>query len=129
MTLLDAVKFDNSGLVPAIAQDYKSGEILMMAYMNRESLQRTMAEKKACYWSRSRKKYWVKGETSGHIQEIREILIDCDGDTILLKVNQLGPGACHTGFRSCFYRHAADNGNLEEVLSKVFDEKTVYNNK
>ncbi len=97
------IKFNNEGLVPAIAQDHKTGEVLMLAYMNREALERTVKEKKAWYWSRSRNKFWMKGEQSGHIQAVKEVYYDCDIDAILLKVDQTGP-ACHTGNRSCFYR-------------------------
>ncbi|MFA5098410.1 MAG: phosphoribosyl-AMP cyclohydrolase [Candidatus Margulisiibacteriota bacterium] len=97
------IKFNNEGLVPAIAQDHKTGEVLMLAYMNREALERTVKEKKAWYWSRSRNKFWMKGEQSGHIQDVKEVYYDCDIDAILLKVDQTGP-ACHTGNRSCFYR-------------------------
>lgn len=126
MEILDTVKFDKNGLVPAIAQDAETGEILMMAYMNRESLERTVREKRACYWSRSRGKFWVKGESSGHIQEVREIRVDCDADTVLMKVIQHGPGACHEGYRSCFFRKADEDGALEIAMPKVFDEKEVY---
>lgn len=100
---LDKLKFDSNGLIPAIAQDYKSHEVLMMAYMNIDSLKQTLETGKASYWSRSRKTYWVKGETSGHIQYVKEIYYDCDGDTLLLKIDQIG-FACHTNERSCFYR-------------------------
>lgn len=100
------LKYDAAGLIPAIIQDYKSGEVLMLAYMNKESLKRTLKFKKACFWSRSRKEYWVKGETSGHFQFIKEIYYDCDADALLIKVRQAGP-ACHTGNRSCFYRRLA----------------------
>ncbi len=96
-------KFDKDGLIPAIAQDWVTGEVLMLAYMNKESLEKTMKEKKAWYWSRSRKKFWMKGETSGNVQDVKEIYYDCDADTILLKIEQTGP-ACHTGNRSCFFR-------------------------
>lgn len=97
------LKYDKYGLIPAIIQDYKAGEVLMLAYMNKESLKRTLKLKKACFWSRSRKEYWLKGETSGHFQFIKEIYYDCDADALLIKVRQVGP-ACHTGNRSCFYR-------------------------
>ena len=97
------VKYNSEGLVPAIAQDFETGEVLMLAYMNRESLERTVKEKRAWYWSRSRNKFWMKGEESGNVQDVKEIFYDCDADTILLKVKQTGP-ACHTGNRSCFYR-------------------------
>ncbi|MCX5750012.1 MAG: phosphoribosyl-AMP cyclohydrolase [Candidatus Saganbacteria bacterium] len=97
------LRFNKDGLVPAIAQDHKTGDVLMLAYMNAESLEKTLKDKKAWYWSRSRNKLWMKGETSGNVQRVKEVLYDCDEDAILLKVEQTGP-ACHTGNRSCFYR-------------------------
>ena len=100
---LDKLKFTSDGLVPVIAQDHKTNEVLMMAWMNMDSLKATLASGKASYWSRSRKAFWVKGETSGHFQFVKEIYYDCDGDTLLVKVDQVGP-ACHTNKRSCFYR-------------------------
>lgn len=106
--LVDQVKFNEAGLVPAIAQDVDTKEVLMMAWMNRESLERTIKEGYACYWSRSRQKFWVKGETSGHLQHIQKILVDCDADTILLLVKQEG-AACHTGSYTCFYRDIDGN--------------------
>ncbi|MFH1853844.1 MAG: phosphoribosyl-AMP cyclohydrolase [Candidatus Omnitrophota bacterium] len=102
---INNLKFDKYGLVPAIIQDYKSGEVLMLAYMNKESLKRTMKSGKTCFWSRSRRKYWTKGETSGNFQFVKSMYYDCDMDTLLIKVRQAGDGvACHTGNRSCFYR-------------------------
>lgn len=101
--LLEEVKFDEKGLVPAVVQDYKTNEVLMLAYMNRESLQKTMETKLATYWSRSRQKLWLKGETSGHYQHVKSVHLDCDGDTLLIKVEQV-EAACHTGNYSCFYR-------------------------
>jgi len=98
------VKFDERGLVPVIAQDTTTKEVLMLAYMNQESLEITLKEKKACYFSRSRQKLWLKGETSGHFQHIKSIKYDCDGDTLLLEVEQVG-NACHTNNRTCFYRN------------------------
>jgi phosphoribosyl-AMP cyclohydrolase len=109
---LDEVRFDANGLVPAIAQDAENGQVLMMAWMTRETLDETMRTGQAIYWSRSRKARWRKGETSGHTQEVVELRLDCDGDTVLLKVRQTGP-ACHTGQRSCFFR-AAQNGGIVE---------------
>lgn len=106
---LDKVRWNADGLVPAIAQDADTGDVLMMAWMNRESLALTAREQQAIYWSRSRGKLWRKGETSGHEQKVREIRIDCDEDVILLKVEQKGGIACHTGRRSCFYRVFDDN--------------------
>lgn len=97
------LKFDKDGLIPAIIQDYKTGEVLMLAYMNKESLKRTLRLKKTCFWSRSRKKYWIKGETSGNFQQVKSIFYDCDMDALLIKVRQIG-FACHTGNRSCFFR-------------------------
>ncbi len=94
------------GFVPAIAQDAATGEILMVAYMNREAWQRTLATGKATYWSTSRNALWVKGETSGHVQHVREVLVDCDADAVLLKIEQVGDVACHLGYRSCFFRRA-----------------------
>lgn len=96
-------KYDKQGLIPAIIQDYKTNEVLMLAYMNVNSLKKTLKLKKTCFWSRSRKEYWVKGETSGHYQYVKSIAYDCDMDALLIKVRQVGV-ACHTGNRSCFYR-------------------------
>lgn len=100
---LKSFKFDEKGLIPAIIQDYKDKEVLMLAYMNRESLRRTIKSGKTCFWSRSRKEYWVKGETSGHFQFVKSICYDCDMDALLIKVRQVDV-ACHTGNKSCFYR-------------------------
>lgn len=111
--ILDAVAFDANGLVPAIAQDAENGQVLMMAWMNREALAETLETGRAVYWSRSRKARWRKGDTSGHVQELVELRLDCDGDTVLLKVRQTGP-ACHTGARSCFFRRASGD-KLEET--------------
>jgi phosphoribosyl-AMP cyclohydrolase len=124
MKFLDEIKFDGQGLVPAIIQDYQNGEILMLAYMNRESLQKTLSSGKTHFWSRSRKKLWLKGENSGHVQEVRELFIDCDLDTLLIKVEQQ-VAACHTGYRSCFYRRLQGE-NLTVVGEKVFEEDDVY---
>ncbi len=103
LALTDEVRFNEAGLVPAIAQQHDTGEVLMMAWMNRESLAETLRTGRACYWSRSRAVFWRKGDTSGHIQQVRECRLDCDGDAILLLVEQTG-AACHTGRRSCFFR-------------------------
>ncbi len=100
---LDKLKFTSEGLIPAIAQDYKTNEVLMMAWMNIDSLRATLESGKASYWSRSRKSFWVKGETSGHFQYVKEVYYDCDCDVLLMKVDQIGT-ACHTNQRSCFYR-------------------------
>ncbi|HTY23674.1 MAG TPA: phosphoribosyl-AMP cyclohydrolase [Desulfomonilaceae bacterium] len=103
------------GLVPVIAQDVRTGKVLMMAYMNREALETTLSEGRACYWSRSRQELWRKGETSGDIQIVRDVLVDCDQDTILLLVDQGGKGACHTRRWSCFYRRLTREGDLQEI--------------
>ncbi len=124
--LLDHVKFDDKGLVGAIVQDCESGEVLMFAWMNRESLEKTLVEGRACYWSRSRKKLWIKGESSGNIQKVKTVRLDCDGDAILLSVVQTG-GACHTGHRTCFYR-VADGERWREDGERVFDASKVYTN-
>lgn len=114
-----------SGLIPAIAQDYETGEVLMMAYMNEAAFKETVKSGRATYYSRSRRTLWKKGETSGHVQEVREIRVDCDNDTVLLKVNQIGGAACHKGYKSCFFS-IVENGELKIVESKVFDPKKVY---
>jgi phosphoribosyl-AMP cyclohydrolase len=113
------------GLIPVIIQDASTNEVLMLGYMNRKAWKKTLETKKASFWSRSRKKLWIKGETSGHVQEIKEIYLDCDGDTVLLKVNQIGGAACHTGFRSCFH-HRYVQGRWKVSGKKVFDPKEVY---
>ncbi|MCG7198343.1 phosphoribosyl-AMP cyclohydrolase [Marinobacter pelagius] len=125
---LNAVRWTEDGLVPAIAQDAETGEILMMAWMNRESLQLTAEEGHAVYWSRSRSKLWRKGETSGHQQVVRDIRLDCDEDVILLKVEQKGGIACHTGRRSCFYRTLKD-GKWVAVDPVIKDPDAIYGNK
>lgn len=104
-----------NGLIPAIAQDIKTGKVLMLAYMNKEALETTLEEGRACYWSRSRQELWRKGSTSGDIQIVREVLVDCDLDTILLLVDQQGEGACHTKKWSCFFRRINQEGALEEI--------------
>ena len=116
-SLLAAVRFDADGLVPAIAQAHGTGEVLMLAYMSREALEETLATGRVCYWSRSRQRLWRKGESSGHMQRLVSIAVDCDGDALLLQVEQLGP-ACHTGARSCFFREAeqsATKGNAQKT--------------
>ena len=113
------------GLVPAIAQDYQTGEILMLAYMNPDAFNATLSTGKATYYSRSRQTLWVKGETSGNMQLIKEIWIDCDDDTVLLKVEQLGGAACHTGHRSCFYKKV-ENGSIRITEEPIFDPRKVY---
>jgi phosphoribosyl-AMP cyclohydrolase len=100
---LDELRFDDRGLIPAIVQDVENGDVLMMAWMNRESLQRTLDEQRTVFWSRSRQELWRKGDTSGHVQHVDDVLVDCDGDVLLLRVHQVG-AACHTGERTCFFR-------------------------
>jgi phosphoribosyl-AMP cyclohydrolase len=114
------------GLLPAIAQDYRSGEVLMLAYMNEEAWDKTLITGKVHYWSRSRNELWFKGGTSGHFQVVRAIFLDCDQDTILLKVDQKGGGACHTGYKSCFFQKINKDGTMETVGEKGFDPREVY---
>ncbi len=116
------LKFDDKGLITAIAQDYQTNEILMLAFMNLEALEKTVDTGKAHYYSRSRSKQWLKGESSGHVQVVHEMYIDCDADAVLMKVKQLGGGACHMGYRSCFYRTV--EGDV--VSEKVFNPEDVY---
>jgi phosphoribosyl-AMP cyclohydrolase len=114
-----------NGLVPVITQDWQTNEVLMLAYMNREAWVNTLATGKATYWSRSRNSLWLKGESSGNAQQVKEIALDCDDDTVLLRVEQIGGAACHTGYRSCFYRRIVDG---KEVIcgEKIFDPEVVY---
>ena len=122
---LDDIKWDNDGLVPAIAQETGTGKILMMAWMNRESLELTVNEGRAIYWSRSRNKLWRKGEESGHVQTIKDIRLDCDNDVVLLEVEQIGGIACHTGRHNCFYKQLQDK-QWVEVESVVKDPNEIY---
>ena len=109
MTVFDQLKFNSDGLIPAIIQDATDGRVLMMAWMNRDSLQKTIETGKTWFWSRSRQKFWMKGETSGHTQTVKDVAFDCDGDTVLLQVEQIG-AACHEGYRSCFFRSVTNQG-------------------
>ena len=122
---LNDVKWDDHGLVPAIAQDAASGEVLMFAWMNREALELTAKEGRAIYWSRSRKKLWRKGEESGHVQQVKEIRLDCDSDVVLLKIEQIGGIACHTGRRSCFFQRL-ENEAWSDVEPVLKDPKEIY---
>ncbi len=122
-----AFEKDDNGLVPAVVQDYTTGEVLMLAYINQQAWEKTLETGKAHYWSRSRNQLWLKGESSGHVQLIREIKVDCDQDTVLFRVEQLGGAACHKGYRSCFFRTVNENG-LQVVQKKVFDPHQVYKN-
>ena len=114
------------GLIPAIAQDHQSGKILMLAYINEDSWNMTLKTGEAHYWSRSRQELWHKGGTSGHVQKVREILIDCDGDTVVFKVEQTGGAACHEGYESCFFRRVDNNGVFQTIEEKIFDPEKVY---
>jgi phosphoribosyl-AMP cyclohydrolase len=120
------IDFDKSGgLVPAIAQDADTGAVLMLAWMNREAYEETLRTRRAVYFSRSRNRLWRKGEESGHFQEVREVLVDCDADTILLKVHQIGGAACHEGYASCFFRRV-EGEDLKVIGQRMFDPKQVY---
>ena len=123
------IKLDFSkgnGLLPAIVQDSTSGKVLMLAYINQSAWEKTLDTGEAHFWSRSRQELWHKGETSGHVQKVKEIYADCDDDTVLLKVVQLGGAACHLGYESCFHKRVDHEGNVSVVGEKVFDPKKVY---
>jgi phosphoribosyl-AMP cyclohydrolase len=122
--LLEAIAFDAAGLVPVVAQQYDSGEILMVAWMNRDAVIETLTSRRMCYWSRSRGALWRKGETSGQIQRLVELRLDCDGDTLLARIDQLGV-ACHTGRRSCFFR-TATSGGWQVTAAPEVDPATLY---
>src|SRR5689334_8441127 len=126
MNLYNLLKFDDQGLIPAVVQDATDGTVLMVAYMNKEAVRRTLRLKKSVFWSRSRKSFWLKGESSGNIQKVKEIRIDCDGDCLVVKVDQIGGSACHTGHRSCFYRKVLPGGKLKTLGKPRFDPKKVY---
>jgi phosphoribosyl-AMP cyclohydrolase len=117
MTAYDKIKFNSEGLVPAIIQDQATGRVLMMAWMNRASLEATVTTGKTHFWSRSRQKFWMKGESSGHVQTVKDIAFDCDGDTLLIQVDQIG-AACHEGYRSCFFRSIKDGGRADAITEK-----------
>jgi phosphoribosyl-AMP cyclohydrolase len=116
--LIEGLKFDDNGLIPAIAQDADNGDVLMMAWMNAESLRRTLETGRATYWSRSRQSFWVKGETSGHTQEVVRLSVDCDQDCLLMQIRQVG-AACHENFRSCFYRDVTEEGLTQNQVRLV----------
>lgn len=126
--ILAELKFDDNGLITVVAQDYKTGEILMLAHMNSESFMKTIETGQAVYWSRARKKLWHKGEESGNFQNVKGIFIDCDGDAVVLKVEQVGGAACHTGNRTCFSTEIR-GGKLVDVGFKIFDPAKVYKHK
>ncbi|MDO8588197.1 MAG: phosphoribosyl-AMP cyclohydrolase [Armatimonadota bacterium] len=125
MSFSDELKYDAQGLITAVVQDVETGEVLMVAYMNKEAVDRTLESGKTCFWSRSRQEFWVKGGSSGHFQFVKGIYTDCDRDCLLVKVEQVG-AACHDGYRSCFYRRVASDGSLEVVAERVFDPDKVY---
>lgn len=120
---------DTHGLLPAIVQDYQTGEVLMLAYINQLAWEKTLQTGKAHYWSRSRSSLWLKGETSGHVQIIKEILVDCDQDAVIYKVEQLGGAACHTGYRSCFHRKVNGDQLVLNEQDRLFDPTAVYGSK
>ena len=123
------IDFDKlGGIVPVIAQDETTGNVLMMAYMNQEAFNETLRTGRVCYFSRSRKRLWRKGEESGNVQELRGVYLDCDADTLLVKVQQIGAAACHEGYPSCFFRRVEDD-ELKVVAQRVFDPNEVYNKK
>ena len=124
-SILDEIRWNEAGLVPAIAQDHQSGQILMVAWMNAEALQTTLEEGRAVYFSRSRQKLWRKGEESGHVQTLKEIRIDCDSDVVLMQVDQIGGIACHTGRHHCFYKKF-QNGEWQEVEPVIKDQESIY---
>ncbi len=123
--ILKQCKYSTDGLIPAIVQDYKTGDVLMLAYMNKLALQKTLKTKKVHFWSRSRNKLWLKGETSGNVQVLKSIAFDCDSDAVLVKVNQSGGAACHTGHRSCFFKQVRGS-KLVQTGKIMFDPKKVY---
>lgn len=126
MKILSEIKYDRDGLVAAVIQDHTNNEILMVGYMNAESIKETLNTGRVCFWSRSRQKLWRKGETSGHTQTVKSIAIDCDGDALLIKVEQK-VAACHVGYRSCFFREVSPDGESTQVVGeKIFDEDAVY---
>ena len=120
-----ALKFDGGGLIPAVIVDAESRDVLMMAWMNAQSLKKTVETGRTHFWSRSRRKSWMKGESSGHTQDVRAVYVDCDADTLVIEVIQHG-AACHEGFRSCFYRRLGRDGEWQVVAEKVFDPDEVY---
>lgn len=122
--------FEKNELIPVIAQDYETGDVLMLAYMNQEAYEETLKNQRVCYWSRSRGKLWRKGEESGNVQQLKEIFYDCDADTLLVKVEQIGGAACHEGYRSCFFRQIdPSSGETTVVGQRVFDPAEVYGKK
>src|SRR5262245_48538653 len=129
MSFYDQLKFTTDGLIPAIIQDFGTKRVLMMAWMNRASLEKTIATGRTHFWSRSRQKFWMKGETSGHIQTVKDVAFDCDGDTLLIQVEQIG-AACHEGFRSCFFRSIEENGeSFKNTEPRLNTPESIYQKK
>lgn len=126
MPIFDELRFDDHGLIPAIIQDADNAQVLMLGYMNREALQRTIQSRRVCFWSRSRQTFWVKGATSGHTQDVKAMYVNCENNSLLIQVDQK-VAACHTGYRSCFFRRATPEGDGFEVVGeRVFDPDRVY---
>lgn len=124
--ILSQVKYDSNGLIPVILQDFQTKKVLMLAYMNESSLKETWMTKKTHFWSRSRQKYWMKGESSGHIQHVKSMQFDCDYDTILIEIDQVGGASCHKGYESCFFRTISNEGNETVLCDPVFSPDDVY---
>jgi phosphoribosyl-AMP cyclohydrolase len=125
MSFVDGLEFGEDGLIPVIVQDAENREVLMMGFMNKVAVERTFKERMVCFWSRSRNQYWVKGETSGHFQLVKDIYVDCDQDCLLVTVTQIG-ATCHEGYRSCFFRKVDPRGILETIAERLVDPKEVY---
>lgn len=128
MSFIDKLKFNEDGLIPAIVQEQGTGRVLMMAWMNRASLEKTIETGKTCFWSRSRQKFWIKGESSGHTQAVKDIAFDCDGDTLLLQVEQIG-AACHEGYKSCFFRSVEKDGGERVTEQQLETPEQIYGKK
>jgi phosphoribosyl-AMP cyclohydrolase len=129
MSFYRQLKFNPEGLIPAIIQDHATGRVLMMAWMNRASIEKTLTTGRTHFWSRSRQTFWMKGESSGHVQVVKDVAFDCDGDTLLIQVEQTG-AACHEGYRSCFFRSARDDGrSVEETEPRLQDPAAIYGKK
>ncbi|OED35978.1 phosphoribosyl-AMP cyclohydrolase [PVC group bacterium (ex Bugula neritina AB1)] len=127
MNFCDTIKYDEKGLVATVIQDEKTKEVLMVAYMNKDSLSKTLEIGQTCFWSRSRQKFWVKGESSGNVQKVKAIFFDCDKDCLLIHVEQVGGAACHVGYKSCFYREVdRETGETKVIGEPVFDPNNVY---
>lgn len=126
MRFLRRLSFNRQGLIPAVIQDGRDRTVLMVGYMNRQAVRETMKRRRVVFWSRSRRRLWMKGETSGHVQRVKEVRMDCDGDTLLITVEQVGGASCHTGYRSCFFRKVSARGVPQTIGRPVFDPRSVY---